>query len=78
MSEVTNESRIRGLLPECSGKNWDTYGAQPLTEEVVERACANLRALHPDYTFWPVPCTDGGIVFEGLGDWDGIDLKVEP
>jgi hypothetical protein len=58
--------------------NWDTYGALTIEDEVVARALRVLDVLVEGYTFQPVPCSDGGISFEGMGEWDGVDLKVEP
>jgi hypothetical protein len=75
MSEV---DLINRLVVECGTKGWDSYDADPVTEEVAARAVQALNALRPDYAFVVVPLNDGGIGFEGIGLWDGVDLKVEP
>lgn len=75
---MTAEDTLRGILRDCSAKGWDSYGAEPITEEVAQRARRVLVTLHERYTFAIIPCSDGGIVFEGTGEWDGVDIKVEP
>jgi hypothetical protein len=75
---VTPVNVINRLVVECSRKGWDSYDADAITYEVGSRAIRSLAALRPEYTFAVVPLNDGGIGFEGHGDWDGVDLKVEP
>mgnify|MGYP001560632607 CR=1 FL=1 len=73
---TATEQRIREFAD--LGPDWDSYGAVPIAADVIERAIRALGALVSSYRFWPVPCSDGGILFEGLGPWEDCDLKVEP
>jgi hypothetical protein len=74
---MSNEPRdiiesFRGLP-----QGWDSYGGAAIEDDVVDRALRVLDVLVSGYTFWPVPCSDGGISLEGHGEWDGVDIKVE-
>ena len=73
---IATEQRIREFAD--LGPDWDSYGAAPIAADVIERALRALGALVSNYTFVAVPSTDGGILFEGLGQWEDCDLKVEP
>jgi len=69
------EDRIRSFatLP----PDWDSYGALPIAPDVIDRALDLLPFITvARMDVWAVPCSDGGIAFEGVGAHEGIGFKV--
>ena len=54
-------------------KNWDSYGAEPLAVEIVEKAKTLLDEL-PNWGWVPAPGSDGSIQLET--NHDGVDVEI--
>lgn len=72
-----NEDRIRSFVD--LGPDWDSYGAPPIEPYAVETALRLLPFIEKaGLQVFAIPCSDGGIAFEGIGEHYGIDFKVGP
>jgi hypothetical protein len=71
------DERVRRFAELAPG--WDTYGAEPIAPETIDVALRLVPFLESSgLKVWPVPCSDGAIAFEGMGEHDGIDFRVGP
>lgn len=65
-------------------QNWDSYGAGPIGDDVIERAITAARAIYQQGPFTPVgsvaicPTSPGSIMFEwDAADGVGVLLEIE-
>ena len=71
---------LEGFKIECSEKNWDSYGAEPVTNASLEQAdlllnwLKHIGAQDPR----PVPTVDGGVQLEWHTGGLDVELEINP
>ena len=69
------EDHLQEIIKACSVKGWDSYGGEPITLEIIEKARWAIRNTLPINGFpFVSPCGDGDLLL----DWrfEGCEVEI--